>query len=69
MVFDPQNKDNDTKIKIFPVEIRIEGKPENLMPGLTVSCKIIISELAASKKQKVQMENNIQELNAQLKSE
>jgi hypothetical protein len=40
-----QNKDNDTKIKIFPVEIKIEGKPENLMPGLTVSCKIIISEI------------------------
>jgi len=40
-----QNKDNDTKIKIFPVEIRIEGKPENLMPGLTVSCKIVISEI------------------------
>ena len=41
-----QNKDNNTKIKIFPVEIRIDGKPENLMPGLTVSCKIIINEIS-----------------------
>ena len=40
-----QNKDNNTKIKIFPIEIKIEGKSKNLMPGLTVSCKIIINEI------------------------
>ena len=40
-----QNKDNNSKIKIFPVEIKIEGKYKNLMPGLTVSCKIIINEI------------------------
>jgi HlyD family secretion protein len=40
-----QNKDAKTKIKIFPVQIRIEDVTRNLLPGLTVSCKIIISEM------------------------
>jgi multidrug efflux pump subunit AcrA (membrane-fusion protein) len=39
-----QNKDAKSKIKIFPVRIRIYGKSRNLLPGLTVSCKIIINE-------------------------
>jgi multidrug efflux pump subunit AcrA (membrane-fusion protein) len=39
-----QNKDAKSKIKIFPVRIRIIGKSRNLLPGLTVSCKIIINE-------------------------
>lgn len=40
-----QNKDNKSKIKIFPVQIKIHGTPENLLPGLTVSCQIKIREL------------------------
>ena len=40
-----QNKDSKSKIKIFPVEIKISGKPESLLPGLTVSCKILINEI------------------------
>jgi HlyD family secretion protein len=40
-----QNKDNKSKIKIFPVQIRISGQSKTLLPGLTVSCKIIVSEL------------------------
>jgi HlyD family secretion protein len=40
-----QNKDNKTKIKIFPVQIRISGQSKTLLPGLTVSCKIIVSEI------------------------
>lgn len=40
-----QNKDSKSKIKIFPVQIKIEGKSGNLLPGLTVSCKIKISEI------------------------
>jgi len=40
-----QNKDSKTKIKIFPVQINIEGTSRNLLPGLTVSCKIVISEM------------------------
>jgi hypothetical protein len=40
-----QNKDSKSKIKIFPVQIAIEGKSKNLLPGLTVSCKIIIREI------------------------
>jgi multidrug efflux pump subunit AcrA (membrane-fusion protein) len=40
-----QNKDNRSKIKIFPVQIKINGIPKNLLPGLTVSCKIKINEI------------------------
>jgi multidrug resistance efflux pump len=40
-----QNKDSKSKIKIFPVQIKIDGKSKNLLPGLTVSCKIKISEV------------------------
>jgi len=41
-----QNKDAKSKVKVFPVQIKIAGKSGNLLPGLTVSCKIIINELA-----------------------
>jgi multidrug efflux pump subunit AcrA (membrane-fusion protein) len=40
-----QNLDYKSKIKIFPVQIRIEGQSKTLLPGLTVSCKIIVSEI------------------------
>jgi multidrug resistance efflux pump len=40
-----QNKDYKSKIKIFPVKIRITGQSKKLLPGLTVSCKIIVSEI------------------------
>jgi len=40
-----QNKDSKSKIKIFPVRIRITGKSKSLLPGLTVSCKIKIQEI------------------------
>ena len=40
-----QNKDYKSKIKIFPVKIRIAEQSKKLLPGLTVSCKIIVSEI------------------------
>ena len=40
-----QNLDYKTKIKIFPVRIRISGQSKMLLPGLTVSCKIIVNEI------------------------
>ncbi len=40
-----QNKSAKSKIKIFPVKINITGESINLLPGLTVSCKIIINEI------------------------
>jgi HlyD family secretion protein len=40
-----QSKDSKSKIKIFPVQIKIDGKSKSLLPGLTVSCKIHISEI------------------------
>ncbi len=39
------NKDNKSKIKVFPVEILINETNENLLPGLTVSCRIIIDKI------------------------
>ena len=41
-----QNKDSKSKIKIFPVQIKITGQSQNLLPGLTVSCKIIVKEIS-----------------------
>ncbi len=41
-----QNKDYKSKIKIFPVQISISGQSKTLLPGLTVSCKIIVNEIA-----------------------
>jgi HlyD family secretion protein len=40
-----QNKDSKSRIKIFPVQVKIDGKSRSLLPGLTVSCKIKISEI------------------------
>lgn len=40
-----QNKDYKSKIKIFPVQIRVSGESRKLLPGLSVSCKIIVSEI------------------------
>jgi HlyD family secretion protein len=40
-----QNKDAKSKIKVFPVQITISGTSGNLLPGLTVSCRVKINEL------------------------
>lgn len=39
-----QTKDYQSGIKVFPVKIKIDGQGNNLLPGLTVSCKIVIRE-------------------------
>ena len=39
-----QEKEWKSKIKVFPIGIAIPEGDENLMPGLTVSCKILINE-------------------------
>lgn len=39
------NKQGSTKIKVFPVEVYINETHENLLPGLTVSCRIVIEKL------------------------
>ena len=41
-----QNKDDKSKIKVFPVEIVINEANKNLLPGLTVSCRIIVDEIS-----------------------
>lgn len=40
-----QNKDYRSKVKIFPVQVKIEGRNSKLLPGLTVSCKILVREI------------------------
>jgi multidrug efflux pump subunit AcrA (membrane-fusion protein) len=39
------NKEGTTKVKVFPVEILMEGTHKNLLPGLSVSCRIIIDRM------------------------
>jgi multidrug efflux pump subunit AcrA (membrane-fusion protein) len=40
-----RKKDYNSKIKIFPAEILITGEPTRLLPGLTVSCRILVREI------------------------
>jgi len=39
------NKKGSTKIKIFPIAVYLNETDKNLLPGLTVSCRIIIDKL------------------------
>jgi HlyD family secretion protein len=39
------NKDNKSKVKVFPVEIKINETNDKLLPGLTVSCRIIVGTI------------------------
>lgn len=39
------NKTGSTKIKVFPVDIQINNSGGKLMPGMTVSCRILIKKL------------------------
>lgn len=39
------NKDNNSNIKVFPVEILLDQANKNLLPGLTVSCRVVIDEI------------------------
>ena len=40
-----KDEEKKSKVKIFPVKILIEGASKNLMPGMTVSCKIIVDKI------------------------
>lgn len=39
------NKEGSNKIKVFPVQIYLDRTNKNLLPGITVSCRIIIDEI------------------------
>ena len=39
------NKDQNSNIKVFPVEILLDQAHKDLLPGLTVSCRIVIDEI------------------------
>jgi RND family efflux transporter MFP subunit len=40
------NKDDKSKVKVFPVEIKINARDKKLLPGLTVSCRIILGKIS-----------------------
>ena len=40
-----RNKERDSKVKIFDVTILLDETDKKLMPGMTVSCEIIINEI------------------------
>ena len=40
-----QEKDKKSKVKVFPVEIIIDGTHKLLLPGMTVSCDIIVDKI------------------------
>lgn len=40
-----KDEEKKSKVKIFPVKILIKGSSINLMPGMTVSCKIIVDKI------------------------
>jgi multidrug resistance efflux pump len=39
------NKSKESRAKVFPVEILINETNKNLLPGLTVSCRLIIDQI------------------------
>lgn len=39
------NKDRKSKIKVFPTEVVIDQYHKDLLPGLTVSCRILVDEI------------------------
>jgi len=39
------NESQFSKIKVFPVDILIKSTQANLLPGLTVSCRIIVDQI------------------------
>lgn len=39
------NKERQSTIKVFPVEILVDRADKNLLPGLTVSCRIIVDRI------------------------
>ena len=40
-----RNKDRDSKVKIFDISIILDENNEKLMPGMTVSCEIIVNKV------------------------
>jgi RND family efflux transporter MFP subunit len=40
-----KDEEKKSKIKVFPVKIHIESASKKLMPGMTVSCKIVVNQL------------------------
>jgi HlyD family secretion protein len=41
-----RNKERDSKVKVFDVYVLLDKSNQNLMPGMTVSCEIIVNRIA-----------------------
>ena len=41
-----KNKEQDSKVKVFDVIVRLTEKDSTLMPGMTVSCEILVDRIA-----------------------
>lgn len=39
------NKERNSTVKVFPVEVLVDRADKNLLPGLTVSCRIIVDRI------------------------
>lgn len=39
------NKDRNSKIKVFPVEVMLNETDKDLLPGLTIGCRLIIDQI------------------------
>ena len=40
-----RNKEKDSKVKVFDITILLDESNEKLMPGMTVSCEIILNQI------------------------
>ena len=40
-----RNKERDSKVKVFDVLMRLEESDEKLMPGMTVSCEVLVDRI------------------------
>ncbi|MBP7461787.1 MAG: efflux RND transporter periplasmic adaptor subunit [Candidatus Delongbacteria bacterium] len=38
-------KNGSSRIKVFPVDVLVDGRHRNLMPGMTVSCEIMVATI------------------------
>ena len=41
-----RNRNRDSNVKVFDVDVLLEGSDQRLMPGMTVKCEIVIDRLA-----------------------
>ena len=40
-----RNKSKEAKVKVFDVVVKLDGQDERLMPGMTVSCRLLVEKI------------------------